>query len=247
MTWPGRTWVAALLIVVPDALAAQAMGAERSAGIYGYVKDSLDAPVASVVVTLEEAGVSRVTNARGFFVFDNLASGIEVVRFEHLAYEDQEASVPLSPDRATRLVVRLHSAVLELEPLEATVQGSLRLRQIRGFERRREMRSGLFYDVDDLERTTVPRVATLLREVPGLRIDYRALHPPYTRPFAARMWGRPCPILVWIDGRLARRGGETWLRELSPGQVEAVEIYKKGQIPVEFGEASCVVLAIWTR
>lgn len=91
------------------------------------------------------------------------------------------------------------------------------------------------------------RAIELTAVVRGLRIDYRALHPPYTRPFEARMRGRGCSILVWIDGRLARRGGETWLRELSPGQVEAVEIYKKGQIPVEFGAATCIAIAIWTR
>ena len=222
---------------------------ERTAGLYGYVRDAATGdPVADVVVVLEEAGRRALTNEYGFFAVDSLAPGLEVLRFEHLAFDDRERAVRLEPGSSSRVDVGLATAVLEAEPLTVTVRGSRRVRQMRAFERRREIRSGRFYDSRDLQRVTTLRVGTLLRDVPGVRLVSPAGGAsPLRRSWWVEMRGRECQPNVWIDGRRIWFGWELWLNELAPDDLEALEIYRAGETPAEFDLEDCVTLVAWTR
>lgn len=218
------------------------------AALYGYVRDrETREPLDGVAVRLVGADRRTATNERGFFLFQDLPAGLDVLSLQRLGYGGREIAVDLVAGRSSRALVDLTTEPIELDPIEVTVTRSRRAKQMMEFERRREFGWGIHYDAVELERRPARLVGDLMKDLAGVRVKQDG-------PFGAfliEMRGRVCQPSVWIDGRLQIRGGQLWLSQLAPSDLEAVELYKAGATPPEFFvppySGGCVTVVAWTK
>jgi hypothetical protein len=151
--------------------------------------------------------------------------------------------------------IRLDADAVVLAPLEVVARARARPSPVlEGFRQRQLSGVGHFINRVDVERRNPSLVTDLIAAVPGVRLESsgRGL-----RRIAYMSRGtRSCPAQIWVDGMLLnpRTASADALLTIddavAPGSVEAIEIYSGlSTVPAEFltPEASCGVIAIWTR
>jgi len=220
------------------------------AGVFGRIVDAATNQAISGARVAIAEGRETVTTPSGFFALDSVAPGLQVVRVQHLAYETREAVIRLGAGQAAELEVELTAEPLELDPIDVTVESSSRLRDMRGFEQRRETHFGRFYTRDEIEARGPRYLGDLLQDIAGVRMIRN--HTPFD-PFTLVMRGRECRpknIKVWVDGvERFGRSGAIELENLLGVHLEAVEIYKMLEAPAEYydpAERPCLTILVWT-
>jgi len=154
--------------------------------------------------------------------------------------------------------VVLHAVdVVELAPLEATVEREARALALRGYYERKDAGFGTFLEREDFEHLGLVSVGDLLLREPGFRTDRG------TRLFGGSLvrstelffqrgpWS--CRPSLWVDGVLKSTGGtqgdglrpDDWV---NLRDVLAVEFYRgPSSVPAEFARgAGCAAVLIWT-
>lgn len=152
----------------------------------------------------------------------------------------------------------------DVDPIMVTAGGGGRLAAV-GFHDRARRGTGLFIERAEIESRKPARITDLLYGRSGMRVvrieggeyDVRLSGP-------ARLRG-DCQPTIWLDGSLARDGGQTPVEmeemdraivmqlQLSeivpPTEVEAIEVYTGAAgVPGQFASnATCGVVVIWTR
>ncbi len=240
--------VAGALILAAPAHARPQEAPDRSASLYGHVLDeATGAPVEGAEVHVGERSV--LTSVSGFFAFEELAPGAAVVSVSHLAYEDREVAVQLVAARSVQVEIRVSVEALALDPIEVTVRPSRRLRQMQGFEYRREVAFGRFFTRDQLELLHPRNLGDVLREVPGIHV--RNTRSSGLGDVLLRFRGGTCQPKVWVDGVERNKAwSQLELKELPGWELEAVEVYKALETPAEFYDPAgspCVTIVAWTR
>jgi hypothetical protein len=148
-------------------------------------------------------------------------------------------------------------------------------RVIRALERRRDRGGGSFLARAQIERLRTTRVTDLLRTMPGVSVTQdgsgaplvelrgsmritlepaRAARsdsgapPPNPAAAAGQMAMRRCPVAFQVDG-LPMEGASAIDSDFRPEDIEAIEVYASGQVPLEFSgrNAECGLVLIWTR
>jgi len=142
------------------------------------------------------------------------------------------------------------------------------------FERRRRRGSGSFLTRAQIDRQHASRLTDLLRTMAGVTVEpdengslvvllrRSTMFTVDARPAARSDSGSPqpqtaagpqmsvkkCPAAFQLDG-LPIDGGATADLDVKPEQVEAIEVYPGGQVPIELGARTsmCGVVFIWTR
>lgn len=146
------------------------------------------------------------------------------------------------------------SAVIELAPLDVRVSPSPRRGKMSGFLRRQSRGTGEFITREDIERQDPMRLSDMVHLRPGVgTVPYAdgsgRRHVQISR--AAVMEDRgACRIQYWIDGIPFRGVNRFELDELSPQDVEGIEIYRgPAEIPPQFNRrgSQCGVVLVWTR
>lgn len=225
---------------------------------------------ATVVVRSVDDGLplhSSVTNQEGRFRFmhPDLQTREFELTVEHVAYGRISDVVEFPPAEQLDLEVVLTERPVDIAPIVVTERRRGFLVDV-GFYERVARGAGLFIQRDEIERSVPGRITDLLQgrsgwivvTAPDGKEDIRI-----TGPTAPE--GR-CQPAIWLDGTLARAGGEArtsgaasggavvaqpQLSELlAPDEVEAIELYQgEAEMPVEYGgtDAACGVVLIWTR
>ena len=142
------------------------------------------------------------------------------------------------------------------------------------FERRRRRGNGSFLTRAQIDRQHASRLTDLLRTMAGVTVEpdengslvvllrRSTMFTVDARPAARSDSGSPqpqtaagpqmsvkkCPAAFQLDG-LPIDGGATADLDVKPEQVEAIEVYPGGQVPIELGARTsmCGVVFIWTR
>ncbi len=119
----------------------------------------------------------------------------------------------------------------------------LSYRRLHDFWRRREQGWGRYFTREDIERRKPFRVSDMLRAIPGFLVARVGA----TSQIRSTWLGRTCEPSIWIDG--ARMVDWDLDVLVHPQDVEAIEVYRGIETPVEFGGAlnSCGAILIWTR
>jgi outer membrane receptor protein involved in Fe transport len=181
---------------------------------------------------------TRVANAEGLFLFRNVPPGAYRLSVTLIGYRDLRDTLQVDPESDLELILPMSVSPVQLEPLVVVAErprGAMR-----DFEQRRRTRAGTFITREQIEARNALRVTDLLRMVPGSRI---APTSPYDETILLRGGCRPD---LWIDHvRVSPGLGINSI--ISPLDVEAIEVYRGGELPVEFGSNSCGAVVVWTR
>ena len=254
-----RRWAVALAAATSVPLTAQAQQF-----FHGRVLDTeTSAPIALAIVSLVAEGESRdlvrqTTDSAGRYRLRAPRAGRYVVQARRVgfsplrtpAYEIRRSEERLVDLPMTRIVASLDTVVVA----EETVRHSFMLD---GFMARRALGVGTFFDREALEARGFPPMATLLREVPGLRISSSTGRTSVrlNRGGTLSPQTPQCVPGIILDGVGVTRSDDApestsgLLGSINGREVEAVEIYKsRSQVPAEFAgpEARCGAILIWT-
>jgi hypothetical protein len=182
---------------------------------------------------------TRVTDTNGRFLFRSVPPGTYRLVVTFLGYRDVRDTLPVRPDSDLDLSLAMAVAPIRLEPLVVVTER--RTSGIMGdFERRRQSRSGTFFDREDIEARNPYLLSDLLRSVPGARVI-----PTGALSHTVRLRGGCTPEL-WVDGipLMTIEGMDDILPTMD---IEAVEVYHGVSLPVQFGSNSCGAIIVWTR
>ena len=164
----------------------------------------------------------------------------------------QEAEPPgPGPDRPA---LPADSAVVELEPLDVRVRPPVRRGKMAGFHRRRSRGMGEFITRREIESRDPMRLSDLVHLASGVQtIPYGDAsgrrHVEISRA-AFLEDTNVCRIQYWIDGVPFPGVNRFELDELSPDDVQGIEIYRgPSEIPPQFNRrgSQCGVVLVWTR
>lgn len=229
----------------------------------GDVTDDVGRTLADVAIELfdesERVVVDAVSASDGTFTLSASEPGPYTVRFSRPGHRTVKGGpYDLAADAPLEVLVVMHRAPVELEGIEAEVEGVSPRLVTNGFYERREKGFGYHIDREQIERRGNVRLTELLDPFPGVWIErgFALTGPEQVRnpPLWYGRAGRRCVPSLWIDGMLVRNGGPTaeplrpddWVWSLD---LEGIEFYGgPAQTPIEFSRsAGCAVLILWTR
>lgn len=146
------------------------------------------------------------------------------------------------------------SAVVRLKPLHVRVSPPSRRGKMAGFNRRMSRGAGEFITRRDIERRDPMRLSDMVHVRAGVgTVPYGdgsgRRHVRMARSALQEDTDR-CRVQYWIDGVPFRGVNRFELDELSPDDVQGIEIYRgPSEIPPRFNRrgSGCGVVAVWTR
>jgi hypothetical protein len=182
---------------------------------------------------------TRVTDDDGRFLFQEVPPGTYTLVIELLGRLTRTDTLPVDAGVDLGLAVELAVSAVPLDPIVVVVArrptGALA-----GFEERRRTHVGSFLTREQIEEKHPRRMSDLLRGIPGIR-----LVPAGSYGYDVRLRGNCRPDL-WIDGVRTASAVPVDLA-VTPIDVEAVEVYRTSEVPIQFGASPCGVIAVWTR
>jgi carboxypeptidase family protein/carboxypeptidase-like protein/TonB-dependent receptor-like protein len=189
--------------------------------------------------------VVALTNDRGEFTLRNAPSGSQVLLARHLGFGAETVPVDLSSREAKQVTIRLPKYVAVIEPVVVTARRIANLDKV-GFTSRQKSGAGYFLDPDRIQKMHPQRLTDILRNVPGLRVNYT---PQGEVVSSTRGVGRGC-MQYYVDGM-------PWT-SIEPGdvnmfvngnEVAGAEIYQSGNTPAQYsrGMQDCTTIVLWTK
>ncbi len=182
---------------------------------------------------------TRVTGREGDFLFWNVPPGLYRLSVTRMGYANLRDTLRVGTGSDLEVTLPVSTSPVALAPIVVSTRRRLR-EPGRGFESRRRSLSGTFITREDIEARYPNALTDLLSMVPGVRVVPSG-------PFGNRILFRgECRPLLVVDGMNV--GSDTQLDHfIQPSEVEAMEIYRGANVPVEFGSSLCGVIVVWTR
>jgi hypothetical protein len=264
----GRTMVtfteSAVVAGADSAAVKRPAGASRGAVVSGRVTPEHDTVgIAGVEVELVGSGMRRYADAKGQFRFAGVPEGSYDLRVRSVGYQPWVAQLSL-------LDGRLYDSNVKLQHLpniltEVRIEGHMVQVPYRYQDAYRRGAQGLgkFITREDIDRLNPLDLKTLLGTMPGVHVNDRGITFQRCKDGVQGLvvGGGPVTaspaVQVYIDGvRMTRAGApqgdeddvEHALKIVPPTAIQAIEVYTGvAQIPAEFLEDACAVIAIWTK
>ncbi len=218
----------------------------RPGRLMGRIYDAMtEDPVAAAAISVVGRPGVVESNRQGAFVLADIPPGERQLEVRRLGYAPLTYRIALTPGITTEVEVGLVPAPVEMEPIVATAERSLRL-EIKGFYERRRwgelLGLGEFFTEEDIERWR-----------PSLMTDFITNHTMLgtgltNRRMSSGFSGLTCQVSVLVDGM--RVAVKDLRHVVLPIEVGAVEVYRgAAQLPARFAgsDSRCGVVAIWTK
>lgn len=220
--------------------------------IFGVVRDLRRRdPIVGAEVTIDELGLSALTNSRGVFTFEDVPWGIYLLKVKHLAYADAVQAFRLQGGRAHQMEVQLSEAAIELDPLTVSVRPRAWFAGMTGLQHRINMGFGYILDREDLEARGASNIGDALRGIPGVRVvSIGANGSTVVFRGQRNILGAGCQPVVFMDGQKMSLDPELGLNEFSALDLQTIEVYRSAaEVPGEFGglDSGCGALVMWTK
>ncbi|MEO7647897.1 MAG: TonB family protein [Gemmatimonadaceae bacterium] len=227
--------------------ASEAMAQEGQGGARGVVLDSLGGAISSASISIAGSSAQAVTDAQGRFRFSRLPAGEARFLVRRLGFQPGTFVERIAPGGETIVEFRLAQVAGLLPTVEVRRPREVYDSRLSGYVARKSRGVGHFISRDYLDRHDSPRLADVLRTVPGLTVK------PLRRSgggTTVSMRGN-CSPLVFLDGFPAT-AGPLDLSMIDLASVEGIEVYSGiATVPSEFisvrGGERCGVIAIWSR
>lgn len=236
---------AAFLLVAP-------VSAQESRDIAGVVVDAESGePVVEAEVAIGGSQLGAITDEDGRFEIASVPLGESQVIVRHVAYGEQSESLVLTAEGSSDLRILISSQAIELEALgvevsgnEAFVQRSLGTAAnvidraaIEAFGPRGE-------GVIPLLQSRIPSV-----KVQGGCVEYRVFQNEvfFDPNDPETLVTVPCrDITVYVDG-MPQPGGSDFLRQLSPQDVERIQVLSPSEAGLQYAQGSRGVVLVEMR
>lgn len=234
--------IAAMLLATT--LAAQ----DAKSVIRGRVLDSVDsATIGGVLVDIVGSHLQTRTDRNGRFSFANLSDGDVMLRARVPGFAATTMAVSVYDGHWLEVMLlmrRLPTTLAEVSINGQPVKVPARLQEVymraaRGW--------GSFFSSDDIKRRQPFDVIALLETIPGVHWSEDGVT--FDRCDASRQisWGST-KVAIYVDGLRSSYSVRETLRTVSMADIAAVEVYRGvSQIPGEFLDDACAVVAIWTK
>jgi hypothetical protein len=182
------------------------------------------------------------SDSAGRFTLPRVPAGTRQVEALAIGSASVVASADVVPHGTTSIAVTLPKAVT-LETMRTVAERNVRVFAAE-FEARRKL--GFGYVRDSSEILKYDQFVNVLRDVPGLNVQYRSSTLTISVPDGK---GSACPPDVVIDGARAGFGN---LIDLSPKEIGGVEVYPRAaHIPPRFVapgiQPQCGMILVWTK
>jgi len=137
-----------------------------------------------------------------------------------------------------------------LAPLEITARARPLISgmTLADYHARREKGLGFAITQEQIKRQNPRAVSDLLRQVPGVRVDWAFGSSSIRIPGTGARFGE-CPVKVVLDG-LEFRWGSSTVDDIPVHDVYAIEVFRSlAEMPIEMAGSNsrCGVIAIWTH
>ncbi len=209
-----------------------------TATLTGVVRGAEGRPVADAQVRIADAAAVTRTDSLGRFLLADLPPGTQLLEVRRIGYFAADQNVDLRNGQSSHRDVRL-SRVVSLDSVRVV---AARL-DVRDFELRSKGGLGHFLRASDIAKRGVADIASLVRQMPGFRVEGRGLEARVYSTQASEVRGlRACRANVVIDGNQFLEVGL-----LNPDDVQAMEFYTTGMgAPPQFA-SDCGLILIWTK
>ncbi|MGH7560362.1 MAG: carboxypeptidase regulatory-like domain-containing protein [Gemmatimonadales bacterium] len=249
---------------IPSSGIAQAQAQIRERILAGVVRTESGSPISGAeVFIIGDARESVWTDSLGRFVLRRVPEEGFVVGVRRPGFAAGSIQLPSSWNPAQELVIALRQAAVRLQDVVVEAKNAKPARYAgttKYDDVLRRMRTGFgsFVTREDIDRQFAGQTIELLRGIPGVHV---IVGPPGVGHQSSirfvRCGQREGKVGVWIDGvKLIPQFGYgidinpvvEMLARIEPGGIEMIEIYRGvSQIPAEYLDDSCAVVAIWTR
>ena len=209
-----------------------------TASLSGTVRGTDGRPVADAQVRLADAAPVTRTDSLGRYSLADLPAGTQLLEVKRLGYFAADQNVELRTGEASHRDVRL-SRVVSLDSVRVV---ATRL-DLREFELRSKGGFGHFLRAAEIEKRGMHDLASLVRTMPGFRVEGRGQDARVYSTQASEVRGlRACRVNVVIDSNQFLEVGL-----LNPDDVQAMEFYTTGLgAPPQFS-SDCGLIVIWTK
>ena len=224
------------------------------------VQGSSGEPIANAQVVLRQ-GRGGLTDRQGAVLLAGLPAGAVAGEVRYLGYKVQRFSVPVLAGDTMSLTVPLEAEPIALDPVEVEATSRMpevRSRELREFYPRVRTGTGQYITRADIAKRRPRDLSDLLGNLPGIRMMPAAGGEKLMMEAKGSAIGdlanpeaRDCPIQYFLDGTPIKpiHGGVLGA-EVSLGEIEGVEIYRRGSTVVpKFHRMhnSCGVILIWKK
>ena len=214
-------------------------------------------PIVGAEVRVIGTSFSTATSTSGALLLHGFPKGTYFIHARRLGYEATLLPVTLSASDSTPLTWMMRPLPQELNRVVVEGQRTRYFGKLEGFGRR--MREGhasssAFITREEFERRRPARTIDMLYRVPGVVVEtgppgaggsmkaYVARGPIGVERSRAR-----CQMKLYLDG--LHIGDSEHLFFVPPDDVEAMEVYKPAEVPIEYNAtgSACGVILVWTR
>ncbi len=220
---------------------------DRTPGIvYGRVVDRQTGdPVVAADLWLDGLDLHRISDRNGRFEFGEVAPGSYLLHIQHIGYQEIADTLTVGAGKYMDMDVQMAPKAIELEPLVvvAEYEGGSKLR---GFYDRKRLSMGSFITRDQVDREHATAVSDLFRHIRGMHVV--PAPSPYGLDLGYHVLMRGnCRPTLYIDGAQTMSTSMSIDQMLHPEEVQAIEIYRGPETPVEYQRNSCGAILVWTR
>lgn len=225
--------------------------AQETRSVSGVVVDAeTGQPVSEAAVSIQGIERAVVTDAEGRFEISAVPIGSQQLVLTHVAYGEHTQSLVVNESGSLEFQIRVTSRAIELAPLGVEVLSRA--------ETDRRSYAAASHVINRGEIDRAPRgqglFPVLQSRVPGLRVesscieyrDYRQIQ--YSDPANPEIvYLTPCrDITVYVDG-VPNRDGSFLLSQISPSDVERIEVVPAAEASLQYIEGSRGVILVETR
>ncbi|HJQ21367.1 MAG TPA: carboxypeptidase regulatory-like domain-containing protein [Gemmatimonadaceae bacterium] len=239
------TTAIAAMVAVADAASLLA----QSHRVLGKVATSDSTAVPMVAVQLDDA--VTVTDSVGTFEFRGVAGGAHVLRARRLGFTPYSSVITTSDTADVTLRVTLDAVPRRLVRIEVAGHAMDVPFYLQDVYRRGLRGSGVFITREDIVARNPLHTRELLEGIPGIHVGENRIVFNRCSDAETGFGSTHPPVQVYIDGNRATMlspDPNDAMELVNPVDIQAMEVYHGvSQIPAEFLNDACVVIAIWTR
>ena len=194
------------------------------------------------VTVLSPKRAGTVTDGRGRFDLTDVEPGLVEVRFTHLGYAPRTTTLIVQPGGTVEIKASISTQPIELEAIEVTVRS--RWLERNGFYRRSTYNWGKQFTSAELDAINPTHLPDIFWRVPGVNVRY-GRNGAQAVSSRGRTFQNPngCALAVYLDDH--EMFGFA-LEFIDPGSLEAVEVYRGIDTPVQY-RSGCGVVLLWTK
>ncbi|WP_169307609.1 carboxypeptidase-like regulatory domain-containing protein [Gemmatimonas aurantiaca] len=211
----------------------------------GIVRDTAGRPLLGARVSMPGNGAEGAATGGGQFQLDSLPGGTWMLEARAVGFQPRRVAVDVMDNGLAMTEISLEAVAPTVDTVR--VQADKWSAQMAGFESRRKMGFGHFFDESFLEQRNARTIADVLRQAPGVSINPGQNSRDQVTMRGTSGTGKCIPAL-FLDGVNTMSTDGVIDNVVNQSDVRAIEVYTgTGSIPIEFQTRNgCGSVVIWT-